>query len=70
MADPFAHEDHADFGWIPGRQRGRVYTGSHNYAISSLRLADETLLRVTNESVHSAFLHNFYVIRDTCAAHA
>jgi phosphatidylserine/phosphatidylglycerophosphate/cardiolipin synthase-like enzyme len=55
-------------GGYLGGNIGRVYTGSHNYAISSLRQADETLLRVEDEAVHSAYLHNFYVIRDTCAA--
>jgi phosphatidylserine/phosphatidylglycerophosphate/cardiolipin synthase-like enzyme len=44
----------------------RVYTGSHNYAVSALRQADEALLRITSASYHVAFLSNFYKIRDTC----
>ncbi len=44
----------------------RVYTGSHNYAIGSLRQADETLLRITSGAYHASFLSNFYRIRDTC----
>lgn len=48
----------------------RVYTGSHNYAISALRQADETLLRITSAAYHASFLSNFYKIRDTCRARA
>jgi phosphatidylserine/phosphatidylglycerophosphate/cardiolipin synthase-like enzyme len=56
-------------GGFTGDSDPRVYTGSHNYAISSLRQADETLLRINNGTVYAAYLHNFYTIRDTCQAH-
>ncbi|GAA4013335.1 hypothetical protein GCM10022247_40110 [Allokutzneria multivorans] len=48
----------------------RVYTGSHNYAWSALRQADEILLRITGRAVHDEYLHNFWKIRDTCRARA
>lgn len=45
----------------------RVFTGSHNYEISSLRNADETLVRIQNAGIHSSYLNdNFYKVRDTC----
>lgn len=44
----------------------RVYTGSHNFAVSALRQADEALLRIASATYHAAFLSNFYKIRDTC----
>ncbi|HZE40292.1 MAG TPA: phospholipase D-like domain-containing protein [Stackebrandtia sp.] len=44
----------------------RVYTGSHNYAWSSLRQADETLMRMMGRDIHTAYLNNFWKVRDTC----
>src|SRR5690606_5599838 len=46
----------------------RTFTGSHNYAYSSLRQADETLLRVMGRDYHDEYLNNFYQVRDTCRA--
>lgn len=46
----------------------RVFTGSHNYAVSALRQADETLLRVMGRTVHDDYMHNFWYVRDTCRA--
>ncbi|WP_394851119.1 phosphatidylserine/phosphatidylglycerophosphate/cardiolipin synthase family protein [Pendulispora rubella] len=46
----------------------RVFTGSHNYAYSALRQADETLVRVMGRAVHTDYLNNFYRLRDTCRA--
>ncbi|KAK3368293.1 hypothetical protein B0H63DRAFT_534451 [Podospora didyma] len=46
----------------------RVFTGSHNYAVSALRNADESLVRVRSAAVHEAYLRqNFYKVRDTCS---
>ncbi|KAK3331301.1 hypothetical protein B0H66DRAFT_598786 [Apodospora peruviana] len=46
----------------------RVFTGSHNYAISALRNADESLIRIRSPEVHEAYLRqNFYKVRDTCS---
>lgn len=46
----------------------RVYMGSHNYAMSALRNADESLVRIRSADVHSRYLHeNFYKIRDMCS---
>jgi len=45
----------------------RVFTGSHNYALTSLRTADETMVRVRDLQTHSDYLHNnFYKVRDFC----
>ncbi|SNT56923.1 Phosphatidylserine/phosphatidylglycerophosphate/cardiolipin synthase [Actinomadura meyerae] len=44
----------------------RVYTGSHNFNISALRLADETLLRITSAAYHASYLSYFYTVRDQC----
>lgn len=46
----------------------RVYTGSHNFAISALRQADETLLRVMGRDLHDEYLRDFWHVRDTCRA--
>jgi phosphatidylserine/phosphatidylglycerophosphate/cardiolipin synthase-like enzyme len=46
----------------------RVYTGSHNLSISSLRNADESFVRVMGADVHAAYLRNFYHVRDWCKA--
>lgn len=48
----------------------RVYTGSHNYAWSALRQADEVWLRITGRQVHDRYLQNFWKIRDTCKGRA
>lgn len=46
----------------------RVFTGSHNYAVSALRNADESLVRVRSKAVHEAYLRgNFYGVRDVCS---
>jgi phosphatidylserine/phosphatidylglycerophosphate/cardiolipin synthase-like enzyme len=45
----------------------RVLMGSHNYSITALRSADETLLRIRSADVHAHYLHdNFYKARDFC----
>ena len=48
----------------------RVYTGSHNYAWSALRQADEVLLRITGREIHDEYMRNFWKIRDTCKGRA
>ncbi|SFW76372.1 phospholipase D-like domain-containing protein [Amycolatopsis australiensis] len=48
----------------------RVYTGSHNYAWSSLRQEDENLLRIMGRGPHTEYLANFHQVRDTCRAKA
>ncbi|MCR6486857.1 phospholipase D-like domain-containing protein [Amycolatopsis sp. OK19-0408] len=45
----------------------RVYTGSHNYAWSSLRQEDENLLRIMGRGPHTEYLANFHQVRDACA---
>lgn len=45
-------------------RRKLVYTGSHNYLASALRKNDETLMRVDNADVFSAFWSNWQTIRD------
>jgi phosphatidylserine/phosphatidylglycerophosphate/cardiolipin synthase-like enzyme len=48
----------------------RVFTGSHNYSLTALRNADESMVRVRSASVHYAYQHdNFYKVRDFCRAH-
>ncbi|MEQ4303870.1 phospholipase D-like domain-containing protein [Plantactinospora sp. B6F1] len=44
----------------------RVFTGSHNYAVSALRQADEAMLRVMGRGIHDDYLHEFWHVRDTC----
>lgn len=44
----------------------RVYTGSANLTGSSLRSADEALVRITSASYHSRYLSTFYRIRSAC----
>lgn len=46
----------------------RVFTGSHNYAVSALRQADETLLRIMGRGMHDEYLRDFWHVRDTCRA--
>ncbi|KAJ6437227.1 PLD-like domain-containing protein [Purpureocillium lavendulum] len=45
----------------------RIFMGSHNYAMSALRNADESLVRIRDGAVHAEYLHNFYAVRDTCS---
>jgi phosphatidylserine/phosphatidylglycerophosphate/cardiolipin synthase-like enzyme len=47
----------------------RVFTGSHNYNMSALRQADETLLRIMGRGIHDDYLSNFWQVRDDCRAH-
>jgi len=44
----------------------RVYTGSANLTGSSLRSADETIVRIANASYHARYLSTFYKIRTAC----
>ncbi|SDN25265.1 Phosphatidylserine/phosphatidylglycerophosphate/cardiolipin synthase [Streptomyces sp. cf386] len=44
----------------------RVYTGSANLTGSSLRSADEAIVRVASASYHSRYLSTFYRIRSAC----
>ncbi|MCX5055911.1 MULTISPECIES: phospholipase D-like domain-containing protein [unclassified Streptomyces] len=44
----------------------RVYTGSANLTGSSLRSADEVVLRITSASYHAKYLSTFYKIRAAC----
>ncbi|MET9316805.1 phospholipase D-like domain-containing protein [Kribbella sp. NPDC003505] len=43
----------------------RVYTGSHNFSYSTLRQADESMVRVMGRTVHDEYLRNFWHVRDT-----
>lgn len=55
-------------GAYGGDQIPRVFMGSHNYAMSALRNADETLVRIQSKEIHDAYLSkNFYTVRDTCS---
>jgi len=44
----------------------RVYTGSANLTGSSLRSADEAVLRIASASYHAKYLSTFYKIRSAC----
>ncbi|MGH8792139.1 MAG: phospholipase D-like domain-containing protein, partial [Stackebrandtia sp.] len=46
----------------------RTYTGSHNYAYSALRQADESLTRIMGREIHDEYLRDFWNVRDTCIA--
>ncbi|MFF4359268.1 phosphatidylserine/phosphatidylglycerophosphate/cardiolipin synthase family protein [Streptomyces sp. NPDC001604] len=52
-----------DFG---GSITPRVYTGSANLAGSSLRSADEAIVRIVSASYHAKYLSTFYKIRSAC----
>ncbi len=45
----------------------RVYTGSANLTGSSLRSADEAIVRITSAAYHARYLSTFYKIRSACA---
>ncbi|MFB9908548.1 phospholipase D-like domain-containing protein [Allokutzneria oryzae] len=61
---------HSKFMLIDGKYDNditpRVYTGSHNYAWSALRQADEVMMRISGREVHDEYVRNFWTIRDTC----
>jgi phosphatidylserine/phosphatidylglycerophosphate/cardiolipin synthase-like enzyme len=45
----------------------RVFMGSHNYSITALRSADETMVRIRSADVHGHYLNeNFYKARNFC----
>lgn len=44
----------------------RVYTGSANLTGSSLRSADEAIVRIVSASYHAKYLSTFYKIRSAC----
>ncbi|MEU3282184.1 phospholipase D-like domain-containing protein [Streptomyces antibioticus] len=44
----------------------RVYTGSANFIGSSLRSADEALVRIADPTYHARYLSTFYKIRTAC----
>lgn len=45
----------------------RVFMGSHNFSVSSLRDADESMVRIRSAAVHERYLQdNFYRVRSTC----
>jgi phosphatidylserine/phosphatidylglycerophosphate/cardiolipin synthase-like enzyme len=44
----------------------RVYTGSANLTGSSLRSADEAIVRITSAAYHARYLSAFYRIRSAC----
>ncbi|MGW2571409.1 phospholipase D-like domain-containing protein [Streptomyces sp. NPDC001537] len=44
----------------------RVYTGSANLTGSSLRSADEAIVRIAGASYHAKYLSTFYKIRSAC----
>jgi phosphatidylserine/phosphatidylglycerophosphate/cardiolipin synthase-like enzyme len=49
-----------DYG---GDTTPRVYTGSANRTGSSLRSADEAIVRITSASYHAKYLSTFYKVR-------
>ncbi|MGW3210349.1 phospholipase D-like domain-containing protein [Streptomyces sp. NPDC001135] len=53
-------------GSYDGDTTPRVYTGSANLTGSSLRSADEALVRIADASYHSQYLSTFYRIRTAC----
>jgi hypothetical protein len=53
-------------GDYDGDTTPRVYTGSANLTGSSLRSADEALVRIVSASYHSRYLSTFYKIRSAC----
>ncbi|MEU0005738.1 phospholipase D-like domain-containing protein [Streptomyces sp. NPDC006314] len=53
-------------GYYNGDTTPRVYTGSANLTGSSLRSADEALVRIASASYHSKYLSAFYRIRSAC----
>jgi phosphatidylserine/phosphatidylglycerophosphate/cardiolipin synthase-like enzyme len=53
-------------GGYNGDTTPRVYTGSANLTGSSLRSADEALVRIASASYHSRYLSTFYKIRSAC----
>ncbi|MCW2140600.1 phospholipase D-like domain-containing protein [Actinoplanes cyaneus] len=66
-----ALKPHSKYTLIDGQydddQIPRVFTGSANYTFSSLRGADETIVRVRSADIHRQYLTNFYKVRDTCS---
>ncbi|MDC0768402.1 phospholipase D-like domain-containing protein [Streptomyces sp. HD] len=44
----------------------RVYTGSANLTGSSLRSADEAVVRITSGAYHARYLSTFYAVRSAC----
>ncbi|MFR0357416.1 phospholipase D-like domain-containing protein [Streptomyces sediminimaris] len=53
-------------GAFDGDITPRVYTGSANMTGSSLRSADEAVVRIASASYHSKYLSTFYKIRTAC----
>ncbi|MEU6309083.1 phospholipase D-like domain-containing protein [Streptomyces chartreusis] len=53
-------------GDFNGATTPRVYTGSANLTGSSLRSADEAIVRITSASYHARYLSTFYKIRSAC----
>jgi phosphatidylserine/phosphatidylglycerophosphate/cardiolipin synthase-like enzyme len=53
-------------GGFNGALTPRVYTGSANLNGSSLRSADEAIVRITSASYHARYLSTFYTIRSAC----
>ncbi|GAA4591557.1 hypothetical protein BJY16_000312 [Actinoplanes octamycinicus] len=45
----------------------QVLTGSANLALSSLRNADEIVVRVRDPAIHRQYLANFHLVSDRCA---
>lgn len=63
---------HSKYMLIDGRydddEIPRVYLGSHNFSISALRNADESMVRVRSAATHERYLQdNFVKVRDTCS---
>ncbi|MEV0238180.1 phospholipase D-like domain-containing protein [Nonomuraea sp. NPDC050786] len=46
----------------------RVYTGSANLIGDSVRVADETFVRITSADYHKAYLQHFYMLQKGCGA--
>ncbi|MFC8242056.1 phospholipase D-like domain-containing protein [Streptomyces chartreusis] len=53
-------------GDFNGATTPRVYTGSANLTGSSLRSADEAIVRITSASYHARYLSTFYKTRSAC----
>lgn len=54
-------------GQIGADQVPRVFTGSPNLSMASLRNADEAMVEIRSNAVHHSYQwKNFYTVRDTC----
>ncbi|WP_433356293.1 phospholipase D-like domain-containing protein [Microtetraspora malaysiensis] len=66
---PYPHDKYllidGDYG---GDITPRVYMGSANLIGDSVRLSDETFVRITSADYHKAYLQHFYMLQKRCGA--